>query len=175
MSGRMLSICGTQRVGSGQIQSTSLTQNGSQATKGIPSSSNSQKISSRNKESHFGCLTIRALGMFEATRQRGPGAEEIKLLASNGDSDEGDRRFRRERAHYSGMIPVSCRRSDAGSLIVEEVIRFVKRDLSGVSGAQRRKMPQARKGVRGKDGTSPPQHTETRSAISAPLGDRLLQ
>jgi hypothetical protein len=29
-----------------------------------------------------------------------------------GDSGEGDRRFRRERGHYSGMIPVS-RRSDA--------------------------------------------------------------
>lgn len=42
------------------------------------------------------------------------------------DSAEGDHCFRREGGQYSGMIPVSRRRSDAGSLIVEEVIGFVK-------------------------------------------------
>lgn len=49
-----------------------------------------------------------------------------ELGLPNGDSAEGDHCFRREGGQYSGMIPVSRRRSDAGSLIVEEVIGFVK-------------------------------------------------
>jgi hypothetical protein len=48
-------------------------------------------------------------------------------MVEHGDSAEGYHRFRRERDHNSGMIPVS-RRSEATlvSLIVGEVIGFVK-------------------------------------------------
>jgi hypothetical protein len=66
---RTLSIRGTQRVGSGPIQYVSLSPKGSQASNVTPSSTNSQKESSRNQERNFGSLTIRAPGMVEAVRQ----------------------------------------------------------------------------------------------------------
>jgi hypothetical protein len=69
----------------GQSSRHRLSPNDSQATKVIPSSSNSQKTSSRNKESHFGCLTIRA-GNGRGDSAKRPGAEEIKFLTSSANT-----------------------------------------------------------------------------------------
>ena len=59
---------------------------------------------------------------------------------ANTDSDGNATAFRAEGEQFS-------ERSDAGISIVQEVFGFVKENLSG---AQRRKMPAAEKGVRGK-------------------------
>src|SRR5579864_2933874 len=51
----------------------------------------------------------RLLAVTVKPRETGPGFTLVLANGRRGDSAEGDRRFRKECGHYSGMIPVSHR------------------------------------------------------------------